>query len=71
MNFWGYSTINFFSPMTRYTSGGIKNCGRDAINEFKTFVREAHKRGIEVSKSYELVAPFELINLMRRHVTAR
>nr|AAL31015.1 isoamylase precursor [Triticum aestivum] len=48
MNFWGYSTINFFSPMTRYTSGGIKNCGRDAINEFKTFVREAHKRGIEV-----------------------
>uniref|UniRef100_A0A0E0AXS9 isoamylase n=1 Tax=Oryza glumipatula TaxID=40148 RepID=A0A0E0AXS9_9ORYZ len=48
MNFWGYSTINFFSPMIRYSSGGIRNCGRDAINEFKTFVREAHKRGIEV-----------------------
>uniref|UniRef100_A0A0A9D1Y5 Similar to isoamylase-type starch-debranching enzyme 1 n=1 Tax=Arundo donax TaxID=35708 RepID=A0A0A9D1Y5_ARUDO len=48
MNFWGYSTINFFSPMTRYSSGGTNNCGHDAINEFKTFVREAHKRGIEV-----------------------
>ncbi|KAJ3676835.1 hypothetical protein LUZ60_002559 [Juncus effusus] len=48
MNFWGYSTINFFSPMIRYSSAGIKNCGIDAINEFKTFVKEAHKRGIEV-----------------------
>jgi len=50
MNFWGYSTINFFSPMARYSSGGTRNYGRDAINEFKLFVREAHKRGIEVTK---------------------
>jgi isoamylase len=48
MNFWGYSTINFFSPMTRYAASGIRNCGREAINEFKTLVREAHKLGIEV-----------------------
>ncbi|XP_073011594.1 isoamylase SU1, chloroplastic isoform X1 [Typha latifolia] len=48
LNFWGYSTINYFSPMIRYSSAGITNYGRDAINEFKTFVREAHKRGIEV-----------------------
>lgn len=48
MNFWGYSTINYFSPMTRYSSSGIRNCGREAINEFKFLVREAHKRGIEV-----------------------
>lgn len=48
MNFWGYSTINFFSPMTRYAAAGVKNCGRDAIKEFKMLVREAHKRGIEV-----------------------
>jgi len=48
MNFWGYSTINFFSPMARYSSGGTRNYGCDAINEFKLFVREAHKRGIEV-----------------------
>ncbi|XP_065847541.1 isoamylase 1, chloroplastic isoform X2 [Euphorbia lathyris] len=48
VNFWGYSTINYFSPMTRYSSAGMRNCGCDAINEFKFLVREAHKRGIEV-----------------------
>ncbi|KAH8481576.1 hypothetical protein H0E87_029162 [Populus deltoides] len=48
VNFWGYSTVNYFSPMTRYSSAGTRNCGHDAINEFKLLVREAHKRGIEV-----------------------
>lgn len=48
MNFWGYSTVNFFSPMMRYASAGHSSCGRDAIKEFKTLVREAHKNGIEV-----------------------
>ncbi|KAG6769363.1 hypothetical protein POTOM_024994 [Populus tomentosa] len=48
VNFWGYSTVNYFSPMTRYSSAGTRNCGQDAINEFKLLVREAHKRGIEV-----------------------
>ncbi|KAF8392784.1 hypothetical protein HHK36_021021 [Tetracentron sinense] len=48
MNFWGYSTVNYFSPMIRYSSAGIRNCGRDAINEVKILIREAHKRGIEV-----------------------
>ncbi|KAA3464634.1 isoamylase 1, chloroplastic [Gossypium australe] len=48
LNFWGYSTINYFSPMIRYSSSGIRSCGRDAINEFKYLVKEAHKRGIEV-----------------------
>ncbi|KAK9697543.1 hypothetical protein RND81_08G044200 [Saponaria officinalis] len=48
VNFWGYSTVNFFSPMIRYASSGARNCGREAINEFKLLVREAHKRGIEV-----------------------
>lgn len=47
-NFWGYSTINFFSPMTRFAAAGNKNCGREAIKEFKTLVREAHKLGMEV-----------------------
>ncbi|KAF7849275.1 hypothetical protein BT93_L1023 [Corymbia citriodora subsp. variegata] len=48
MNFWGYSTINYFSPMVRYSSAGLSSCGQDAINEFKTLIKEAHKRGIEV-----------------------
>ncbi|XP_039051349.1 isoamylase 1, chloroplastic-like isoform X1 [Hibiscus syriacus] len=48
LNFWGYSTINYFSPMIRYSSSGISNCGRDAINEFKYLIKEAHKRRIEV-----------------------
>ncbi|GMH03154.1 hypothetical protein Nepgr_004993 [Nepenthes gracilis] len=48
VNFWGYSTVSFFSPMIRYSSSGVRNCGRNAINEFKLLVREAHKRGIEV-----------------------
>ncbi|KAK1275666.1 hypothetical protein QJS04_geneDACA004141 [Acorus gramineus] len=48
LNYWGYSTVNYFSPMLRYSSAGTSNCGRNAINEVKILVREAHKRGIEV-----------------------
>ncbi|XP_024967150.1 isoamylase 1, chloroplastic-like [Cynara cardunculus var. scolymus] len=48
LNYWGYSTINYFSPMSRYASAGASNCGLDAINEFKQLIKEAHKRGIEV-----------------------
>ncbi|KAK7358457.1 hypothetical protein VNO77_00385 [Canavalia gladiata] len=48
VNFWGYSTINYFSPMLRYSSAGIRNCGRDGINEIKFLIKEAHKRGMEV-----------------------
>ncbi|XP_058732183.1 isoamylase 1, chloroplastic isoform X3 [Vicia villosa] len=48
VNFWGYSTINFFSPMIRYSSAGTQNCGHDGINEIKFLIKEAHKRGIEV-----------------------
>lgn len=50
MNFWGYSTVNFFSPMTRYSSAGVLNCGAGAIDEFKCLVKEAHKRGIELNR---------------------
>ncbi|KAK9097561.1 hypothetical protein Sjap_023058 [Stephania japonica] len=38
MNFWGYSTLNYFSPMLRYSYAGTRNCGRDAINEVKFLV---------------------------------
>lgn len=43
--YWGYSPINFFSPMSKYSSQrspGIE------INEFKKMVRELHKEGIEI-----------------------
>lgn len=41
-NFWGYSTVNFFSPMNRFA------VGKDSFLEFKTLVRELHRHGIEV-----------------------
>jgi isoamylase/glycogen operon protein len=45
VNFWGYSTINFFTPMQRYATSSEWGA---AISEFKTLVRELHKNGIEV-----------------------
>lgn len=58
VNFWGYSTVNYFSPMIRYSSAGIRNCGRDAINEVKFLIREAHKRGIEVICNSNIIQKF-------------
>lgn len=46
INTWGYSTINFFAPMSRYASAGggpIK-----ASREFKEMVKALHGAGIEV-----------------------
>ena len=43
-NYFGYSTVNFFSVMNRYGS----HTAGSALNEFKTLVRELHKNGIEV-----------------------
>lgn len=40
-NFWGYSTINFFSPMNRFAQS-------DALKEFKMLVKSLHAAGIEV-----------------------
>lgn len=44
-NYWGYSTINFFSPKASYASAGIEG---GQVTEFKTMVRELHRSGIEV-----------------------
>ncbi|NDD57681.1 MAG: glycogen-debranching protein [Chlamydiae bacterium] len=44
-NYWGYSTVNFFSPMNRYSTGRSMHA---TIDEFKTMVRELHRNGIEV-----------------------
>jgi len=40
-NFWGYNTISFFSPSTRYAKS-------DANLEFREMVRAMHDAGIEV-----------------------
>eukprot|EP01025_Chloroclados_australasicus_P040944 TRINITY_DN4311_c0_g3_i3.p1 TRINITY_DN4311_c0_g3~~TRINITY_DN4311_c0_g3_i3.p1 ORF type:complete len:1016 (-),score=89.58 TRINITY_DN4311_c0_g3_i3:312-3314(-) len=48
-NYWGYSTINFFAPMSRFSQGiADGNNSLSAVTELKTLVREAHRRGIEV-----------------------
>lgn len=44
-NYWGYSTVNYFSPMNRYATGSEIDA---AVIEFKTLVRELHRNGIEV-----------------------
>ncbi|KAF6152133.1 hypothetical protein GIB67_031455 [Kingdonia uniflora] len=46
VNTWGYSTINFFSPMSRYASCGGGPLG--ASYEFKEMVKALHAAGIEV-----------------------
>ena len=40
-NYWGYNSIGFFAPDTRYSAHGT-------IKEFKTMVRTLHSAGIEV-----------------------
>lgn len=44
-NYWGYSTVNFFTPMNRYASSDEPGA---ACREFKMMVRELHRHGIEV-----------------------
>ncbi|KDP41425.1 hypothetical protein JCGZ_15832 [Jatropha curcas] len=46
INTWGYSTINFFAPMSRYASDGGGPC--NASREFKEMVKALHGAGIEV-----------------------
>ncbi|HEX4130112.1 MAG TPA: glycogen debranching protein GlgX [Pirellulales bacterium] len=45
VNYWGYSTLNFFAPDWRYDSPAF---ALDAVSEFKTMVRNLHSAGIEV-----------------------
>ena len=46
VNTWGYSTMSFFAPMSRYASNGGN--GIDAAREFKHMVKTLHQAGIEV-----------------------
>jgi glycogen operon protein len=44
-NYWGYNTINFFSPDVRYSASGTFG---EQVTEFKNMVKELHKAGLEV-----------------------
>ena len=44
-NYWGYNSIGFFAPESRYASTGVLG---EQVAEFKTMVRTFHREGIEV-----------------------
>jgi len=45
VNYWGYNTINFFTPESRYAASTNPT---DVIREFKSMVKALHAAGIEV-----------------------
>ncbi|SEI09138.1 MULTISPECIES: glycogen debranching protein GlgX [unclassified Leifsonia] len=48
-NYWGYNTLNFFTPHTHYASRGAQAAGPAAVlAEFKGMVKLLHLAGIEV-----------------------
>ncbi|AGW41168.1 glycogen debranching protein [Leifsonia xyli subsp. cynodontis DSM 46306] len=48
-NYWGYNTLNFFSPHAPYASRPAQAAGPDAVlAEFKGMVKLLHQAGIEV-----------------------
>lgn len=44
-DYWGYNTLGYFAPMSRYSSCGDDGC---QVNEFKEMVRTLHANDIEV-----------------------
>ncbi len=44
-NYWGYNTIGFFAPDTKYSSSGITG---EQVDEFKQMVKNLHQAGLEV-----------------------
>jgi glycogen operon protein len=46
VNYWGYNSIGFFAPATRYAGRIAEN--RDPLVEFRAMVRALHRAGIEV-----------------------
>lgn len=49
INYWGYNSINFFTPHMRYAAEQTRANGPAAIlAELKTAIRELHRAGIEV-----------------------
>jgi glycogen operon protein len=45
VNYWGYNTLAYFAPASRYTAAAIP---QDAVQQFKMMVRAMHAAGIEV-----------------------
>ncbi|MDR0412737.1 MAG: glycogen debranching protein GlgX, partial [Dysgonamonadaceae bacterium] len=45
VNYWGYSTLNFFAPKSGYAATGKYGM---QVDELKTLIKELHKHGIEV-----------------------
>lgn len=45
LNYWGYSTLAFFAPMSRFAASSEPGA---AVTEFKTLVKALHAAGIEV-----------------------
>ena len=44
-NYWGYSSIGFFAPASRYAATGVRG---EQLREFKGMVKALHRAGIEV-----------------------
>jgi isoamylase len=44
-NYWGYNTMSFFAPDSRYSSAASPG---ECVREFKTMVRNLHSAGLEV-----------------------
>src|SRR6516165_9641111 len=42
-NYWGYNTLAFFAPESRYAGSGL-----ESVREFKMMVRALHRAGLEV-----------------------
>lgn len=48
-NYWGYNTLNFFTPHADYATAASRAQGPDGvISEFKAMVRDLHAAGLEV-----------------------
>jgi isoamylase len=45
VDYWGYNTLGYFAPMSRYSSSGDAG---GQVNEFKQMVKAFHAAGIEV-----------------------
>jgi glycogen operon protein len=48
INYWGYSSVGFFSPKAGYAATGPMHDGTMVADELKNLVKELHRNGIEI-----------------------